>query len=221
MTSLDPVLELENISYRIKDRDILQGLDLSLNSGSSVAIMGPSGSGKSTLLSICLGLIRPDSGQARVAGQDITRLSARKLAELRSAQIGVIFQFGELLPEITPLDNIALPALLAARERGSAYARASVLMQDMGLDFGGAPTAQISGGERQRVAVARALINSPQLILADEPTGSLDEENRESVAEQLFELPKSSDCGLLVVTHDPSIAARADQVLHLVKGRLQ
>lgn len=221
MLGSEAVLQLQNISYRIKDRGILQGLDLTLEAGKSVAIMGPSGSGKSTLLSICLGLIRPDSGEVVVAGQGITRLPARKLAELRSTQIGVVFQFGELLPEITPLDNVALPALLAANDRGSAYGRANELLKKMGLECGQAPTSQISGGERQRIAVARALINSPRLILADEPTGSLDEDNRESIADQLFAIARDGTCGLMVVTHDPSIAARADQTFTLVKGRLQ
>ncbi len=181
--------------------------------------MGSSGSGKSTLLSCVLGLVRPDAGSIAVRGVEVTGLRRRRLAEYRRTSIGMVFQSGELLPELTPVDNVALAALLAGTARGTAYRRAAELLRDLGVPDG-VPTDRLSGGEHQRTAVARAVINSPALVLADEPTGALDAAARANVADLLFDLPQRQGCGLLVVTHDQEVAARADRLLTLRDGVL-
>ncbi|WP_329175583.1 ABC transporter ATP-binding protein [Streptomyces sp. NBC_01477] len=209
-----PVLDVRDLHFTIRKRPLFNGLRLSVSPGESVAITGPSGSGKSTLLSSVLGLVRPDSGSILVAGSDVTKLRRARLAKLRSETIGAVFQFGELLPELSPLDNVALAALLSRSDRRGGFERAQRLLDE--LDVPRATTTQeLSGGEHQRTAVARALINSPTLLLADEPTGALDPDTAERTAELLFDLPRRHRCGLLLVTHDRHVAAKADRVLHL------
>ncbi|WP_326695615.1 ABC transporter ATP-binding protein [Streptomyces sp. NBC_01267] len=213
-------MDIEELSHAIGERTLFEGLSLSLHSGESVAVTGPSGSGKSTLLSCVLGLIKPDRGSVRVTGTDITQLRSSQLARVRAQSIGMVFQFGELLPELSPVDNVVLASLLARGKRTDRRGRAASLLEDLGVPA--ARTSQeLSGGERQRTAVARALINEPALVLADEPTGALDAETRDRTADLLFALPRRYACGLLVVTHDPAIAARADKTLHLTAGVLQ
>jgi lipoprotein-releasing system ATP-binding protein len=214
-----PVLEIEGMTYAIDRRVLFNSVDLKLSPGESVAVTGPSGSGKSTLLSCILGLVRPDSGAVRVAGEDVRALRGRRLARHRQENVGVVFQFGELLPELTPLDNVALAALLHRAGRRTAYERAAALLDELGVPRTG-PTDRLSGGERQRTAVARALVNGPALLLADEPTGALDRATRDHVVDLLFSLPARRGCGLLVVTHDPAVAARADRVVDLNDGTL-
>ncbi|MFG3102815.1 ABC transporter ATP-binding protein [Streptomyces sp. NPDC048182] len=216
-----PVLELAGLSHAIGGRTLFDGLSLSLRAGESVAVSGPSGSGKSTLLSCVLGLIKPDSGTVAVTGTPVTGLRPSGLARLRARSIGMVFQFGELLPELSPVDNVCLAALLARNgRRREARERAERLLDRLGVPR--ARTSQeLSGGERQRTAVARALINEPALLLADEPTGALDAETRDMVADLLFGLPQQYACGLLVVTHDASVAARADRTLTLSAGTLE
>ncbi|MFE1551637.1 ABC transporter ATP-binding protein [Streptomyces sp. NPDC058718] len=215
----EPVLHVRGLSHAAGGRRLFESLSLEVREGESVTITGPSGSGKSTLLSCVLGLIRPDKGAVEVAGTDITALRGTSLARHRSRHIGMVFQFGELLPELSPVDNVALAALLAGASRRDAYRRAASLLDELGV-----PTAKssehMSGGERQRTAVARALINSPALLLADEPTGALDTETRDRVADILFNMPARHDCGLLVVTHDREIALRADRTLALTGAAL-
>ncbi|MEU3907682.1 ATP-binding cassette domain-containing protein [Streptomyces goshikiensis] len=218
--SVEVPLHVRGLDYEVGGRRLLTGLELTVRSGESVAVMGPSGSGKSSLLSLVLGLVRADAGSILVAGRDITGLKGGQLARWRQRHMGMVFQFGELLPELTPVENVALPALLAGSDRTSAFERARSLLTGLGVPVDGVFTADLSGGERQRAAVARALMGEPTLLLADEPTGALDEEAREHVAEGLFRVPGDSGCGLLVVTHDAAVAARADRVLRLVKGRL-
>lgn len=213
------VLSATRLRYEIPGRTLLDSADLTVAPGQSVAVTGPSGSGKSTLLMCLLGLIRPRSGQIEIAGRDITKMRPGRLARHRRHSIGMVFQFAELLPELSPVENVALAALLAGRDRKDAFGRAEELLSELGVPVDTA-TADLSGGERQRAAVARALINEPALILADEPTGALDEENRDSVGGLLFSLPARWNCGLLVVTHDHAIAARADQHLELRHGKL-
>ncbi|MEU8461723.1 ATP-binding cassette domain-containing protein [Streptomyces sp. NPDC029003] len=213
-------LEFGSLHYAIDDRTLFDGLDLRLPVGGSLAVMGPSGSGKSTLISCALGLVTP-RGAVRVAGADITRMKRRELARHRGAHTGVVFQFGELLPELTPVENVALAGLLAGAARRDVYDEAAKLLAELGVPGAERPTGTLSGGERQRTAVARALINRPALLLADEPTGALDEANRDSVADLLFQLPGRWGCGLLVVTHDEQVARRADRLLHLADGRLR
>lgn len=214
------MLEVRGLRVRVSERLLLDDTDLTVRSGESVAVTGPSGSGKSTLLMCVLGLSRPTAGQVKVAGADVTAMRPRALARHRRTHIGTIFQFGELLPELTPVENVAVAALLSGARRSAAFEQAASLLTRLGVSPDTVATSQLSGGERQRTAVARALINKPSLLLADEPTGALDDRNRESVSDLLFGLPKETGCGLLVVTHDAAVAARADRTVHLAEGRL-
>ncbi|MFE0799606.1 ABC transporter ATP-binding protein [Streptomyces sp. NPDC058812] len=218
-THVPPVLRLSEVVYGVSGRSLLAGADLTVPAGSSVSVMGPSGSGKSTLLMCVMGLIRPQSGNVEVVGQDVTRLSARALAAHRRRHVGMVFQFGELLPELTPAENVMIASLLAGDAVAEARSRAESLLTRLGVPEATA-TRDLSGGERQRVAVARALVNMPELLLADEPTGALDGEQREAVADLLFSTPREHGCALVVVTHDPMVAGRADVRLHLHEGRL-
>ncbi|MCP3822299.1 ATP-binding cassette domain-containing protein [Streptomyces sp. A3M-1-3] len=214
-----PVLGVSELRYSVAGRSLFAGLDLAVCRGESVAVTGPSGSGKSTLLSCVLGLVRPESGAVEVAGASMGGMKGKALAVHRSRAIGMVFQFGELLPELTPVDNVALAALLAGTDRTEAYSRAASLLEELGVPAGTA-TQDLSGGERQRTAVARALINSPTLLLADEPTGALDRASRDRVAELLFAMPARHNCGLLVATHDTDVARRADRMVRLEEGKL-
>ncbi|MFE5257514.1 ABC transporter ATP-binding protein [Streptomyces coelicoflavus] len=218
-TPVPPVLRLSEVVYGVSGRSLLAGAELTVPAGSSVSVTGPSGSGKSTLLMCVMGLIRPQSGRVEVVGQDVTRLSARALAAHRRRHVGMVFQFGELLPELTPVENVMIASLLAGDAVTEARSRAESLLTRLGVPEATA-TQDLSGGERQRVAVARALVNTPELLLADEPTGALDGEQRESVADLLFSTPREHGCALVVVTHDPMVAGRADVRLHLHEGRL-
>ncbi|MGL5828824.1 MAG: ABC transporter ATP-binding protein [Angustibacter sp.] len=217
----DAMLVLDRLGHGFAQQELFRGLSLRLNRGASVALVGPSGSGKSTILSLCLGMFAPQQGRVEVAGVDLATLRSGARTKHRSATTGVVFQFGELMPEISPVQNVALPALLARNDRDQAFERARELLEALGVaGEADAETGRLSGGERQRVAVARALINSPGLVLADEPTGSLDAGTREVVADRLFEVATEQDCALLVVTHDPAIAARADSVVDLSEFRV-
>ncbi|MFH9426449.1 ABC transporter ATP-binding protein [Streptomyces sp. NPDC017529] len=219
-TAPGPVLAVRGLRYEIAKRVLLDGVELRAEPGESVAITGPSGSGKSTLLSCMLGLIKPQKGSIEVQGSDITRMGTRELARHRRDSTGMVFQFGELLPELTPVENVALAAMLSGVSHKQAYVRAAGLLSDLGVPTDAVATDSLSGGERQRAAVARSLINQPSLLLADEPTGALDETNRESVADLLFSIPQRWNCALVVVTHDTAVAARANRHLALHEGRL-
>jgi len=199
---------------------LLDDVELDVGPGESVAVTGPSGSGKSTLLMCVLGLVAPDRGSVRIGGRELTGLAAGQLAQVRRELMGMVFQFGELLPELTPVENVALPMLLSGGDHRAAYRRATELLADLGVPHEGTATGMLSGGERQRAAVARALITEPAVLLADEPTGALDPEAREAVADLLFTVSRERGCALLLVTHDLSVAARAGRTLRLEAGTL-
>jgi lipoprotein-releasing system ATP-binding protein len=218
--SSEPALNAVGLCFAVVGRDILRGVTLSVRAGESIAVGGRSGSGKTTLLSVILGLVRPTAGSVKVGGADIGKSSPAQVARIRRENIGMVFQSGELLPELTPLENVMLAGLLAGEPRLEAEARAREVLGRFDVPVDGLRTASLSGGERQRVALARALVNKPALVLADEPTGSLDRATRDSVADLLFELPAAENCALVVVTHDDEVAARADRRCQLTDGVL-
>jgi putative ABC transport system ATP-binding protein len=200
--------------------DVLRDVDLQIQAGQSVAVAGPSGSGKSSLLLLLAGLERPGAGRIVVAGTDLATLDRDALADLRRDHIGIVFQSFHLLPSLSALDNVALPLQIAGA--ADALPRARALLQRVGL---GARLdhypSQLSGGEQQRVAIARALVHRPRVLLADEPTGNLDDHTGAMVRDLLFELHADSGATLVLVTHDPAFAARCDRVLQLHDGRLR
>jgi putative ABC transport system ATP-binding protein len=200
---------------------VLEGVDLAVERGEFVALAGRSGSGKSTLLNLIAGLERPDRGSIRVGGTELTSLDERRRTIFRRDSIGIVFQFFNLLPVLSALDNVALPALLAGCPRDAADERALGLLARVGMsERADALPDQLSGGEQQRVATARALINDPAVVLADEPTGNLDSGNAERVLDLLADLAARDRQTILMVTHDPVAAARAQRVLTLSDGRV-
>lgn len=215
-----PGLRVSGLCYRVEGRTLLDSVDLSVSAGESVAVTGPSGSGKSTLLMCILGLIKPQAGTITVGSREITGLRATQLAQVRRETLGMVFQFGELLPELSPVENVALPVLLDGGRHQDAYRRAEELLGELGVPVDSTPTGMLSGGERQRTAVARALITEPDVLLADEPTGALDPNAKEEVARLLFTTARERDCALLLVTHDLTVAARADRRHELLGGIL-
>ncbi len=201
--------------------EVLKGVNLSLRRGESVAVVGPSGCGKSTLLNLIGALDTPSSGSIWFEGRALDGLNHRELARFRNASVGFVFQFHHLLPQCTALENVLVPALVngGARDR---RARALELLERVGLgERAGYRPGQLSGGERQRVAVVRALINRPRLLLADEPTGALNEEGAAKLVALLLELSREEDMTLLVVTHAGQVAAQMDRILELRAGRLE
>ncbi len=203
---------------------ILSNLDFSVAPGESVAIVGPSGSGKSTLLNLVGSLDRPTAGKVLLQGRDLTGLTDLELAQVRNQSIGFIFQGHHLLPQCSVLENVLVPTLASgdSSSRAAALDRAKSLLQRVGLaDRMDHRPAQLSGGERQRTAVVRALINQPKLLLADEPTGALDQASASNLADLLVELNREEKVALIVVTHSPSLAARMSRALELRGGRLE
>ncbi len=210
-------------SYRdgVREVAVLKGVDLAVTAGEMVAIVGPSGSGKSTLLHVLGTLDSPDSGEVRIGGEDIAGLAGARLAAFRNRTIGFVFQFHQLLPDFTALENVMMPGRIAGRAAAELEDRARRLLAEVGLaerleHF----PSQLSGGERQRTALCRALLLEPPLLLADEPTGNLDAASGERVLEQLFDLQARHGTTALLVTHNPDIAARCGRVLELVDGVL-
>ncbi len=218
-----PVVRLENIELTLPSRagpvDILRGVTLSVPSGRSVAVVGPSGSGKTSLLMVIAGLERATRGGVHFVGNDFSGLSEDQLADVRGRNIGIVFQSFHLIPTMTAFENVALPLELTGRDDGSAKARA--LLEDVGLGerFDHYP-AQLSGGEQQRVALARALAPRPKLLLADEPTGNLDNATGAHVVDLLFRLQQRDGATLVLVTHDEALAARCDEVIRMADGRI-
>ncbi|MCC7519666.1 MAG: ABC transporter ATP-binding protein [Verrucomicrobiae bacterium] len=199
----------------------LRGVTMTVAEGEFVALVGPSGCGKTTLLHLAGGLDQPTSGEIWLEDQPLHRLDERALALLRRRKVGIVFQFFNLLPHLTALENIALPLRLARTPASRGYARAKALLEEVGLsDKGARHPAELSGGEQQRVALARALVHEPALLLADEPTGNLDSESSGVVLEALRRLQRSRGAALLLVTHSARIAAAADRVLRMRDGLL-
>ncbi len=200
---------------------VLDGLDLNMDAGSFYALMGPSGSGKTTLLNMIGGLDRPDSGSVRVDGVDVTQLGGSELAQWRADNVGFVFQGFNLIPVLTALENVELPLQLSPLSRAERRKHANHALELVGLsDRKEHRPRELSGGQEQRVAIARAIATDPLLILADEPTGDLDRESADSVLDLMRRLNTELGKTILMVTHDPAAAARADKIVHLDKGRL-
>lgn len=213
------MIEIRNIEKSFDRLKVLKGIDLDIGNAEIVSIVGPSGAGKTTLLQIIGSLDRPDSGTVRFDGTDLFSLSTSKLARFRNVNIGFVFQFHQLLPEFTMEENVAMPAMIGGASRAEAIAKARELINYLGLsDRASHRPAQLSGGERQRAAVARALINNPRVILADEPSGSLDSHNRDELHKLFFDLRRDMGHTFVIVTHDESLAKKADRRISMRDG---
>ncbi len=213
------MIEARHIIKRYGDLEVLRGVDVTIGEAEVVTIVGPSGAGKTTLLQIIGTLDRPDGGQVTYDGVDVLGLKGKDLAQFRNRNIGFVFQFHQLLPEFTMLENVAIPALIGGAKREVAYDRARKLLEYLKLaDRLDHKPSQLSGGERQRVAVARALVNQPKVILADEPSGSLDTVNKQALHQLFFQLRDEMQQTFVIVTHDETLANEADRVLRMRDG---
>lgn len=218
------MIEIHNITKSFGSLQVLKGIDLTIGKGEVVSIVGPSGAGKTTLLQIMGTLDTPDTGQVIIDGTDTTRLSDKELARFRNRNLGFVFQFHQLLPEFTALENVCIPAMIAGDSSlfgtsAKAERRAKELLDYLGLtDRMSHKPAQLSGGEKQRVAVARALINNPSTILADEPSGSLDTKNKAELHQLFFDLRDKFGQTFIIVTHDEALSQTTDRTIHIKDG---
>ena len=214
------IISIESIDKSFGEGDeilqVLKNFSLSLHQGESIGLVGASGSGKSTLLHIICGLDRPDSGSVKIQGIDITELNYDERSQLRNTEIGFVYQFHHLLPELTALENVALPALLAGTDQAEAIKNASLLLEQVNLSGkeNNAPN-ELSGGERQRVAIARAMSNNPSCLIMDEPTGNLDTKNVENFMTLLMDMVSIKNVTLLIATHDTKVSSRLDRLISL------
>ena len=215
------MIHLSNIHKSFDTLEVLKGIDLDIAQGEVVSIVGPSGAGKTTLLQIMGTLDSADSGSLAINGTDVSRLSQRELARFRNRQIGFVFQFHQLLPEFSALENVMIPALIAGRSQSDARKRGEELLAYMGLsDRATHKPAELSGGEKQRVAVARALVNKPAVVLADEPSGSLDSANKAELHALFFRLRDEMGQTFVIVTHDEELARTTDRTIHMKDGQI-
>lgn len=213
------MIQLRDIRKNYGDLKVIKGISLDINYGEIAAIVGPSGAGKTTLLQIMGTLDRPDSGSVLYDGTDVMNMKDSLLSKFRNQNIGFVFQFHRLLPEFTLLENVAIPALINGTPRKQAFERAEELINYMGLkERASHKPSELSGGECQRTAVARALVNRPKVILADEPSGSLDSKNRKELHSLFFNLRRDTGVTFIIVTHDESLADNCDRVIHLSDG---
>ena len=215
------MIEIKGVTKSFGSLQVLKGIDLRIEKGEIVSIVGPSGAGKTTLLQILGTLDKPDSGSVVVDGIETSTLSTNKLSEFRNTHLGFVFQFHQLLPEFTAIENIMIPAYIAGMKPKETRNRAEELLAFMGLsDRATHKPNELSGGEKQRVAVARALMNNPAVILADEPSGSLDSKNKEELHKLFFELRDKFGQTFVIVTHDETLATLTDRTIHLKDGRI-
>lgn len=215
------MIQASGITKSYGNLQVLRGIDLSIRKGEVVAIVGPSGAGKTTLLQILGTLDRPDDGQVIIGGTDVLRLRDSEISRFRCCHIGFVFQFHQLLPEFSALENVMIPQLLAGNSDRQARTRAAGLLSRLGLaERAGHKPSELSGGEKQRIAVARALANSPDVIFADEPSGSLDTRNRADLHQLFFDLRDRLGQTFVIVTHDEQFAQGCDRIIRLLDGRI-
>jgi len=215
------MIQLNNIQKSFGALQVLKGIDLEIAKGEVVSIVGPSGAGKTTLLQIMGTLDRADSGTVVINGIDVSRLKQSALARFRNQEIGFVFQFHQLLPEFSALENVMIPGLIGGRNRREVFRQAGELLDLMGLgDRGDHKPSELSGGEKQRVAVARALINNPSVVMADEPSGSLDSANKAELHQLFFDLRERFGQTFVIVTHDEGLARTTDRIIHLIDGKI-
>lgn len=215
------MIKVQGVTKSFGSLQVLKGIDLTISRGEIVSIVGPSGAGKTTLLQIMGTLDRADNGSVCIAGTDISGMKEKELSAFRNRHIGFVFQFHQLLPEFTALENVMIPALIGGMSSGEAMKKAkeTLALLDLTERMLHKP-AELSGGEKQRVAVARALINSPSVIFADEPSGSLDSHNKEELHRLFFELREKLGQTFVIVTHDEGLAGLTDRTIHMVDGRI-
>lgn len=216
------MIEIRDIEKSYDTLKVLKGINLDIIPGEVVSIVGPSGAGKSTLLHIIGTLDRPDCGTVKYGTENVITMKESRLAAFRNSNIGFVFQFHQLLPEFTMLENVAMPALIGETPRKEAFEKAMRLIDYLGLkDRADHRPSELSGGERQRAAVARALINNPKVVLADEPSGSLDSQNKAELHKLFFDLRRDMNQTFVIVTHDESLAAECDRIVRMKDGRIE